>query len=203
MLPVLLSFFNIKTPSISNVLFYVGTNSPAFCGYTMEKFCSMPIYWHVVKQFFCLISRANVVLESLKSRIGQSCLLQHFLWKTGSHTRHAARSTALVQTWMDQSETLLLFFAETNQTQSCSRVPQSSWSLSSSCAEELWVEIGRPRSKAPFYKLTTQRPNGCRFARNPNHPKQFEILIMLKILGTVFIIFVTPFKPILFAQIPK
>ena len=41
---------------------------------------------------------------------------------------HAARSTALVQTWIDQSETLLLFFAETNQRQSCSRVPQSSWS---------------------------------------------------------------------------
>ena len=30
---------------------------------------------------------------------------------------HAARSTALVQTWIDQSETLLLFFAETNQRQ--------------------------------------------------------------------------------------
>ena len=42
---------------------------------------------------------------------------------------------------MDQSETLLLFFAETNERQSCSRVPQSSWSLSSTCAEELWVDI--------------------------------------------------------------
>ena len=64
--------------------------------------------------------------------------------KTRSHARHAARSTALVQTWIDQSETLLLFFAETNQRQSCSRVPQSSWSLSSTCTlspEELWVEI--------------------------------------------------------------
>ena len=40
---------------------------------------------------------------------------------------------------MDQSETpFLLFFAETNQRQSCSRVPQSSRSLSSSCAEVLW-----------------------------------------------------------------
>ena len=39
--------------------------------------------------------------------------------KTRSHARHAARSTALVQTWIDQSETLLLFFAETNQRQSC------------------------------------------------------------------------------------
>ena len=33
---------------------------------------------------------------------------------------------------------------ETNQRQSCSRVPQSSWSLSSTCAEELWVEIVLP-----------------------------------------------------------
>ena len=40
--------------------------------------------------------------------------------KTRSHARHAALSTALVQTWMDQSGTLLLFFAETNQRQSCS-----------------------------------------------------------------------------------
>ena len=40
---------------------------------------------------------------------------------------------------MDQSETpFLLFFAETNQRQSCSRVPQSFPSLSSSCAEVLW-----------------------------------------------------------------
>ena len=96
--------------------------------------------WEIQK--FCLISRANVALESLKSRIGRSCLLQHFWGKTRSHARHAARrSTALVQTWMDQSETLLLFFAETNQWYSCSRVPQSSWYLSSTCAEELWVEI--------------------------------------------------------------
>ena len=29
--------------------------------------------------------------------------------KTRSHARHAARSTALVQTWIDQSKTLLLF----------------------------------------------------------------------------------------------
>ena len=49
---------------------------------------------------------------------------------------------ALVETWMDQSETPLLFFAETSQRQSCSRVPQSSWSLSSTCAEEFWVETG-------------------------------------------------------------
>ena len=61
--------------------------------------------------------------------------------KKKPHARHARRSTALVQTWMDQSETLLLFFAETNQRQSCSRVPQSSWFLSSTCSEELWVEI--------------------------------------------------------------
>ena len=33
--------------------------------------------------------------------------------KTHSHDRYAARSNALVQTWMDQSETILLFFAET------------------------------------------------------------------------------------------
>ena len=69
-------------------------------------------------------------MTELKSRIGRSCLLPHFLGKTRSHARHAARSTALVQTWMDQSETLLLFFAKTNLRQSCSRVSQSSWSLS-------------------------------------------------------------------------
>ena len=71
----------------------------------------------------------------LPNQSGRSCLLQR------SHARHAALSTALIQTWMDQSETPLLFFAETNQRQSCSRVPQSSWSLSSTCAEELWVKI--------------------------------------------------------------
>ena len=62
---------------------------------------------------------------------------------------------ALVQTWMDQSETLLLFFVETNQRQSCSRDPQSSWSLSSTCAEELWVEIGSPT-------IMRRRPLGSR-----------------------------------------
>ena len=44
----------------------------------------------------CLISRANVVLESLKSRIGLSCLLQH--------------STALVQTeWINQKHFYFFF----------------------------------------------------------------------------------------------
>ena len=38
-----------------------------------------------------------------------------------------------------------IFFAETNQRQSCSMVPQSSWSLSSTCTGELWVEIVRQR----------------------------------------------------------
>ena len=43
-------------------------------------------------------------------------------------------------------------FAETNQRQSCSRVPQSSWSLSSTYAEELWVEIGeRPFSRGVIF----------------------------------------------------
>ena len=32
---------------------------------------------------------------------------------TRSHARHAARSPAVVRTWMDQSETFLLSFAET------------------------------------------------------------------------------------------
>ena len=54
---------------------------------------------------------------------------------------------------MDQSETLLLFFAETNQRQSCSRVPQSSWSLSSTCAEELWVEIASHQDKQTAAEL--------------------------------------------------
>ena len=64
-------------------------------------------------------------------------------------TLHA--QTSLLQTWMDQSETLLLFFLETSQRQSCSRVPQSSWSLSSTCAEELWVEIASWEITASFY----------------------------------------------------
>ena len=51
---------------------------------------------------------------------------------------------------MEQSETLLLFFAETNQRQSCSRVPQSSWSLSSTRAEELWVEIAGKRGSRRY-----------------------------------------------------
>ena len=49
--------------------------------------------------------------------------------KTRSHARHAARSPALVTTWMDQSETLLLFFVEIVWRKPCSRVPQSSSSL--------------------------------------------------------------------------
>ena len=73
--------------------------------------------------------------------------------KTRSHARHAARSTALVQTSMDQSETLLLFFAETNQRQSCSRVPQSSRCLSSTCAEELRVEIASHQDKRTAAEL--------------------------------------------------
>ena len=73
--------------------------------------------------------------------------------KTRSHARHAARSTALVQTSMDQSETLLLFFAETNQRQSCSRVPQSSRCLSSRCAEELRVEIASHQDKQTAAEL--------------------------------------------------
>ena len=40
----------------------------------------------------CLISRANIVLESLKSRIGRSYLLQHFLGKTRSHARQTRRT---------------------------------------------------------------------------------------------------------------
>ena len=81
-------------------------------------------YWGI--QLFCLISRSNVVLESLKSSIGWAFLLQLFEGKTRLHARHAARSPALVRTLMGQSETLLFFFAETNLRQSCFRVPQSS-----------------------------------------------------------------------------
>ena len=66
-------------------------------------------------------------------------------------TLHA--QTSLLQTWMDQSETLLLFFLETSQRQSCSRVPQSSWSLSSTCAEELWVEIASHQDKQTAAEL--------------------------------------------------
>ena len=73
--------------------------------------------------------------------------------KTPSHAGHPARSTALVQTSMDQSETLLLFFAETNQRQSCSRVPQSSRCLSSTCAEELRVEIASHQDKQTAAEL--------------------------------------------------
>ena len=79
--------------------------------------------------------------------------------KIRSHARHAARSTALVQTWIDQSETLLLFFAETNQRQSCSRVPQSSWSLSSTCAEELWVEIEKRACEVTLLKWSWPKRN--------------------------------------------
>ena len=43
--------------------------------------------------------------------------------------------------WTNQKH-FFCFFVETNQRQSCSRVPQTSCSLTSTCAEELWVEIG-------------------------------------------------------------
>ena len=56
-----------------------------------------------------------------------------FYRKTSSHLRHAARSTALVQPWMDQSETKSETLAETNQRQSCSlscsEFPKGSQSL--------------------------------------------------------------------------
>ena len=42
-------------------------------------------------QLFCLYRRANVVLGSLKSRIGQACFLQHFQEKTPS-TRQTRRT---------------------------------------------------------------------------------------------------------------
>ena len=101
---------------------------------------------------------SQAILESLKSRIGRSYFLQHFLGETPSHARHAASSTALVQTWMDQSETLLLFFAETNQRQSCPRIPQSSSSLSSKCAEELWVEIEYSMHCINYAKREQEKP---------------------------------------------
>ena len=56
---------------------------------------------------------------------------------------------------MDQSETHLLFFAETNQRQSYSRVPQSCLSLSSTCTEQLWVEIA---TNSRYYGLILRTP---------------------------------------------
>ena len=91
-------------------------------------------------------------------------------------TLHA--QTSLLQTWMDQSETLLLFFLETSQRQSCSRVPQSSWSLSSTCAEELWVEIAPHQDKQTAAELPKKRKiwNVERFWRSPNLPTSWEII---------------------------
>ena len=56
---------------------------------------------------------------------------------------------------MDQSETHLLFFAETQQRQSYPRVPQSSLSLSSTCAEKLWVEIA---TNSRYYGIILRTP---------------------------------------------
>ena len=91
-------------------------------------------------------------------------------------TLHA--QTSLLQTWMDQSETLLLFFLETSQRQSCSRVPQSSWSLSSTCAEELWVEIASHQDKQTAAELPKKRKiwNVERFWRSQNLPTSWEII---------------------------
>ena len=91
-------------------------------------------------------------------------------------TLHA--ETSLLQTWMDQSETLLLFFLETSQRQSCSRVPQSSWSLSSTCAEELWVEIASHQDKQTAAELPKKRKiwNVERFWRSQNLPTSWEII---------------------------
>ena len=91
-------------------------------------------------------------------------------------TLHA--QTSLLQTWMDQSETLLLFFLETSQRQSCSRVPQSSWSLSSTCAEELWVEIASHQDKQTAAELPKKKKiwNVERFWRSQNLPTSWEII---------------------------
>ena len=91
-------------------------------------------------------------------------------------TLHA--QTSLLQTWMDQSETLLLFFLETSQRQSCSRVPQNSWSLSSTCAEELWVEIASHQDKQTAAELPKKRKiwNVERFWRSQNLPTSWEII---------------------------
>ena len=91
-------------------------------------------------------------------------------------TLHA--QTSLLQTWMDQSETLLLFFLETSQRQSCSRVPQSSWSLSSTCAEELWVEIASHQDKQTAAELPKKRKiwNVEGFWRSQNLPTSWEII---------------------------
>ena len=58
------------------------------------------------------------------------------------------------------------FFAETNQRQSCSRVLQSSWSLSSTCAEELWVEIVRRCVLKTMYNKTIMRFGFCDILNN-------------------------------------
>ena len=91
-------------------------------------------------------------------------------------TLHA--QTSLLQTWMDQSETLLWFFLETSQRQSCSRVPQSSWSLSSTFAEELWVEIASHQDKQTAAELPKKRKiwNVERFWRSQNLPTSWEII---------------------------
>ena len=87
--------------------------------YFIWKYCGI--------QLFYLISRSNVVLESLKWSIGRAFLLQLFEGKTRLHAKHAARSPARVRPLMGQSETFLFFFAKTSQRQSCFRVPQSSF----------------------------------------------------------------------------
>ena len=46
-------------------------------------------------------------------------------------------------------------FPETSQTQSCPRVPQSSLTLSYTCAEKLWVEIA---TNSRYYGLILRTP---------------------------------------------
>ena len=74
---------------------------------------------------------------------------------------------------MDQSETHF-FFAETNQRQSCSRDAQSSWSLSSTCAEELWVEIVRRCVLKTMYNITIMRFGFCDILNNQGLGKCYQ-----------------------------
>ena len=80
-------------------------------------------------------------------------------WEKPPHTP----DTPQVQTlsckleWTNQKH-FYCFFAETNQRQSCPRVPQSSWSLSSKCAEELWVEIEYSMHCINYAKREQEKP---------------------------------------------
>ena len=133
-----------------------------FLNYSWQRCrCIFILFFHI-QIFFWFNFRYVAKLFYLKIRksSNSASLVVQMLFSNRQNQESAGRALASEQDdqplsckleWTNQRH-FNCVFAETNQRQSCSRVPQSSWSLSSTCAEELWVEIGeRPFSRGVIF----------------------------------------------------